>query len=233
MKADKNPMELVVKLLLNSLYGKFGQKFKDRENVIHKSQITPEMISADMRLSDISGTDYYSVKEEVAPSLFCIPIWAVYITAYARIKLYDYIAHSDPIYFDTDSIITKNEIPVSSELGEMKLESKLKKCVVVKPKFYFYVNDKDEFKSRIKGMPITFNSFDEAINFLNDPVSHVRAILKFKGALRRKKLPNEVIEFFKKVSLTDNKRIWAHGFDYRTSQDSKPKIVTEGSRSIL
>jgi len=133
-KADNNPLEFVTKITLNSLYGKFGQKFKDKDNWVHKDAISLKELSKQKTIE--RKGDYLRIVQDCKPSAFCIPIWATYITAKARLKLHNTLLVTNPIYCDTDSVITEKEIVTGDELGDLKLEMKIKRGVVVRPKFY-------------------------------------------------------------------------------------------------
>ncbi len=221
---EKNPMEQVVKLLMNSLYGKFGQKFIDRDEWQPFNHTLEELNK--LKFFERHG-DFIRIKKDFTePSAFCIPIWALYVTAYGRIKIYDAVKKSDAIYCDTDSIVTKSKLKTSDELGDLKLEMKIRHGIIVKPKFYAVVDsDRKEFV-KIKGLGkrLTFNEFNR---FLKSPKITYMKFMKFKESIRRGFIPNEIIDMIKKMDLEDNKRQWVGKFDPKVLNSSSPILVKE------
>ena len=96
------------KLMLNSLYGKFGQL--EGITSIHQDRGSGEVVEA-----VIGGK---SKQSNV--------IWSAYVTAHARLKLLVALRNCSKVYYtDTDSIFTPDVLPVSIELGALKLEDSL------------------------------------------------------------------------------------------------------------
>jgi len=224
-KSDKNPAELVVKILMNSLYGKFGQKFLDKENLIPNNLNAEELHK--LKSFEILGDfgEYLSIKENRVPTAFCIPIWAIYVTSYGRLKLYDLITKSDAAYCDTDSIITKKVMPTSDKLGDLKLEMKIKEGIIVKPKFYAVrTADKEYIKIKGLGTKIVWKDF---LNIFTDNRLTYKKFAKIKESLRHNYEPNEIRDVFKTLSVEDEKRKWAHKFDPLSLQDSTPISMDE------
>lgn len=239
-KKESNPMELVVKLLLNSLYGKFGQHFDNVE------VLTPfDSVSA-LELTEnhvIERLDNYLRMELNDPQIrnYSIPIWAVYITSYARLKLFEYLKKYNAYYCDTDSIITKDIIPDSTELGKMKLEMTINEGVIVRPKFYgLKSNNGDVIK--IKGLSRAIRmlrlfgvfdmldknkeiSYDMFLDFVEHPKVEFKKFAKFRESLRRGFIPNEEFIQQKYFTLEDNKRYWDRPFNALSLQDSKPVYI--------
>lgn len=136
-KKNNDPREVIVKLILNSLYGKFGQKdyCKRVENIKEIDHIT--------QFTDWEGI--YEIKNwnnhqgvyllEMKPSQICenafSPI-AAFVTSYGRVKLLEAIEATDAIYCDTDSIFTQKSfeeiskiLDIGDELGEWKQEGEM------------------------------------------------------------------------------------------------------------
>ena len=221
-------MEYVVKITMNSLYGKFGQRFLDRDNWVHESQL---------KIVDLTNADSFERKGDFvrinkaysAPSAFCIPIWASYVAAYGRIKLHRAIVVTNPIYCDTDSLITKETLVESNKLGELKLEMRIKEGIVVRPKFYALVSESDEEYVKIKGLGLRLTFFD-FMTLIKSPLNELgktKAVkyakfAKFKESLRRGFIPNEIIQVQKEFSLEDEKRTWSGMFKVEELQCSVP-----------
>jgi len=230
-KKINSPMQYVTKIFMNSLYGKFGQRFTNKENTIHESLVTKRDL--DNATNIIRNKDYFVLRQDTKPSSFCVPIWAVYIASYSRLKLFKVLKDNDPIYCDTDSIITKNTLKYSKKLGDLDLEIKIKEGVVVRPKFYALVDENTQYV-KIKGLSRRL-SYYEFIGLLSIPdfyenIPFTKSIeytkfCKFKEALRRDFIPNETIFTQKHFNLEDSKRIWDQVFEYKKFQISKPIIL--------
>lgn len=210
----ENNMQLVVKLLMNGLYGKFGQKFTNKDEWKIFDQTYEELLQYD---SFERIGDFIRIKKDMGiPSSFCFPIWALYTTAYARLKLHDYILRSDPIYVDTDSIVTKKSFPNSAQLGKLKLEYKIKSGIIVKPKFYCFNG-----KSKIKGIMKRFDE-SEFKSLLDNPYHLYQKFTKFKESQRRSLTPNQIIATKKFLTLNDDKRVWKGDYSYSDIEFSEP-----------
>lgn len=109
----------VVKILLNSLYGKFGQS-PLRRKVVPWSEDLPE------HATPVDGTPdssvWYVDEEVTAP--YIMPQIAAHVTALARLKLYDHMVAcgASLAYCDTDSIITSSTLDTTTALGGLKNE---------------------------------------------------------------------------------------------------------------
>lgn len=229
-KEEGNPMELVVKLLLNSLYGKFAQRFTDRDNWIHKDVVTFKDIESSDVIERVG--DFFRLKKDFdLPALFCIPEWSAYVTAYGRLELYDYIVKNKAIYCDTDSVMIKGDIVESSKIGGMKLELDIEKGWIVKPKFYCIRSKDGDDKVKIKGVAkrLTFGEFGNFIEYSpNEFTVTYNKFMKFKESVRRGFLPNEIVKIGKCLKLNDDKRIWTRNFNSGYLQDSRAVKIIEG-----
>jgi len=223
-KKEGNNMELVVKLLMNSLYGKFGQKFMGKDDW----QPIPETLEELNKYANFERIgDYIRIKKDYQPpSCFCFPIWAIYTTSYGRLKLYDTLSYTDPFYCDTDSIITQKRLPDSSELGKLKVELYIKDGIIVKPKFYC-LNGIEEDYVKAKGVGVKMSS-EMFKRFMTDPSITYKKFMRFKESTRRGFKVNEIVDMTKNMSLEDNKRIWQRPFDHKELQYSIPQFLTDG-----
>lgn len=109
----------VVKILLNSLYGKFGQSAL-RRKVLPFSEDLPK------GAVPVNGTPFspvWYVDEEVTAP-YIMPQIAAHVTSLARVKLYEHLLASgeDLAYCDTDSILTSRTLDTSTKLGDLKNE---------------------------------------------------------------------------------------------------------------
>ena len=210
--------ELVAKLLMNSLYGKFGQKFIGRDNMVPCSSLSFEQIQA-MPFIERLG-DYFRIKQNVRPAAFCMPIWAAYITSYARIALLGHLENTNALYCDTDSVVTFKKVATSSALGALKLECKIMDGVIVRPKFYAFETDAGErVKCKGFGAKMPLQVFYDVLK--GKPASYQKFI-KMRESLRRGLKLNSVVEIFKTFQLEDGKRKWAESFNADTLAWSEP-----------
>jgi hypothetical protein len=171
------------------------------------------------QISDKRG-QYVCISEKVKPAVFCIPIWASYVTAYGRIKLHKAIVKYSPVYVDTDSLMTKENINTSDALGDLKLEEEIKEGLLIRPKFYGYKSKTKEY-IKIKGLTLRLN-YEELQKLLINPTAKSVKFAKFKESLRRGFTPNEIIPTIKTFSLEDEKRIWKNKFNPAVLEDSEP-----------
>jgi hypothetical protein len=112
----------VCKILLNSLYGKFGMK-TDRKIVLRwdDPELPPEATPAS---PDPDCPIYFVEKTVDAP--YIMPQISARVTALARLRLLRAMLKAketgEVFYCDTDSVITDAELPTSTTLGALKDE---------------------------------------------------------------------------------------------------------------
>ncbi len=135
---SKNELEkFIIKLKLNSLYGKFGQRMKYQSEYF-------EQIPFDIMLELDKTEKYYELKlfnekrndcflilenEKYKNSFFSIPTFSSYITSEARIKLLQSLLDNEKngvVYCDTDSVFLEGEFigDIGKNLGQFKKENK-------------------------------------------------------------------------------------------------------------
>ena len=153
------PMNLIAKLLMNSLYGKFGMSLEKTQVEIYDTtdkadlELFNEMlISLEYTVSDYIKIDnFYVMVRKTAPELsnddqpyhgvdVNIAI-ASAITAGARMWMSILKNNSlfNLYYSDTDSIVVDKQLPsfmVGSDLGQYKLEHTVERAVFLAPKVY-------------------------------------------------------------------------------------------------
>lgn len=153
-----HPMYLISKLLLNSLYGRFGmhiETFLTKNAVVDNDELNDMMehnnILDILNLGDnINLITYIPINNDNdLDSLFnnmtkfniSIALSSA-ITAYARIHMSQFKDMNNDynlFYSDTDSISIDKPLPdnmISNELGKMKLEYIFDKAVYISPKVY-------------------------------------------------------------------------------------------------
>ena len=155
-RPDYDPgLALTAKLLLNSLYGKFGMKTEREKLVIlEPGQRVPDGSRA---ANPMDPDCLIWWIPETADAPYIIPQIAAHITALARLRLHDYLTLADETgtlaYCDTDSIITTAELPTSTELGALKDEGEgvLYSGEFLLPKLYCLKGDDESLKIGMKG----------------------------------------------------------------------------------
>ena len=171
-------MYLIAKLLMNSLYGRFGMDplapdhniidLEDLSGIQEKYDVT-ELVCFDS--SDKAMITYKDVSRlERDTSLLdadtnvSVPI-ASAVTAYARVEMSGYKLNLyDILYTDTDSLYVTQPLPDSyiseTELGKLKLEAVFKDAVFLAPKVYGGVLESGKEVCKVKGskMKVPFAS---------------------------------------------------------------------------
>jgi len=163
-KYDKtHPLNLIAKILLNSLYGRFGM---NEINIQYEiiSQKEYEKIDLENIVDSIKFDNFYLVglKSESIEDNSNISIGvASAITAYARIFMSQF--KNNPLiklyYTDTDSIYTDSDIDVNliddKILGKLKLENIAEEAVFLGPKSYCLKLKNGKTITKIKGLKNT------------------------------------------------------------------------------
>lgn len=128
--SNNTGLSTVCKLLLNSLYGKFGQREEGEKLVVFNDSQLHEYEQKNDVLSTETHNDYILITEVSEISHVFVSI-AAYVTAYARINLHKHMSMAQSQGFeiyavDTDSIHVDSNfyMPTGSELGEWDLEYK-------------------------------------------------------------------------------------------------------------
>jgi hypothetical protein len=155
---SKNELDsLIWKLFLNSLYGKFGQG-SELEIIFNDES---QFIKGKARHVNV--------------------IWSAYVTSYARLKLLGFLRGCHSLFYtDTDSVFTFDNLPVSSDLGALKLEG-VYKMVEFKGNKLYCLDD----KARAKGVPRKL-----AAEFFHTGKATYRRPIKFKEGRKRGIQPN-------------------------------------------
>ena len=145
-----DPMYLISKLLMNSLFGRFGMNFDLPNYKFIKEEDIKDFIQKDfIQVSDIITLDngynlieFLSTKDKSlddSNTIYNISISiASAITSYSRLEMAKWLADTNLNiwYMDTDSIITDSTLPSDNELGGLKLENQYKEAVFLAPKVY-------------------------------------------------------------------------------------------------
>lgn len=207
-------MKLILKLILNSLYGKFGMRYKFSE--VYYKEIPFELIDElksknlfyKLKMFSHERTDCYLIleNEQFKRSFFSIPSIASYITSEARTRLLKGLLNNQDkkiVYCDTDSIFLedweKPNLNISNKLGDWKLEDK--HIIEVRGlKNYTYLDEKGNEKDAIKGVS---KRSKEIERFKFETTKYV----KTKEAIRRNLEAGKQIRVVKTVTNKYDKRI--------------------------
>lgn len=185
-----DPMNLIAKLLMNSLYGKFGMKltstklemFNTKDEIDNNilSELIDKLgntIKDLVKLDDhvITIRDSYIYNDENSFHGIDVNIaLASAITAGARMWMSAF--KNNPLfniyYSDTDSIVVDSQLPefiVGKDLGQFKLEHTISKAVFLAPKVYGFITDEGKEIIKIKGLTnnalvkINFNDLESLL----------------------------------------------------------------------
>jgi len=187
---DKNdPRNFICKILLNSLYGKFGMSpilmsysiWEDSEyesladaeydDIQHIGDVT--VIGREGTKNLLSSYKYCQDKKINFPILQISTPIAIFTTAYARIHMGDLkIKYKNNLYYsDTDSLILDCELPeslVGKELGLSKLECRVKEGIFLAPKTYYLDVGLPKPIIKVKGLKntdhLTLDNFKSLLN---------------------------------------------------------------------
>lgn len=141
--------KLVLKLLLNSLYGKFGES-AHKTSMVCYPDVPPQGDNVDMLFPGV-----FLVETEVEVKHAHVP-FSAHITSVARKALYDYMSSGDKIYYcDTDGFACSNpNIPTGSSLGALKHEMSIRRGRFLRPKVY-ELESEDEHRVKAKGFTLS------------------------------------------------------------------------------
>ena len=221
-----HPLNYIGKLLLNSLYGKFGMIDQFPEIIIFDDTKSLKNFITNFSDDILGGIDlgnktlikYLSEDTKRSSMLYGnlethnvnVAI-ASAITAYARIHMTQFKNNPNFIlyYSDTDSAYLDRPLPdymvSNTELGKMKLEHVLDKAIFLSPKVYFLITESGEHIYKVKGLKhdVELNLKDFEILLFKD---YILQKLQTKW-IRNLELGNiSVIEQLYTLKTTKNKR---------------------------
>ncbi len=146
---------LIAKLMMNSLYGKFGQREKKVTLKTHGGEKNYDIFHS---LELFEKTNLIQVTNEYRSGHMLVHIAAA-ITSYARMHMAKlaYLPHGEECYYtDTDSVFTTKQYPTGPELGSLKLEYESVKGNFKNPKAYMLLKHDKIIASKIKGFSQNF-----------------------------------------------------------------------------
>lgn len=188
-KSDRPEMQVAAKGLMNSWYGKFGQRPEHDEMVFFPD--AGDLDDGVWRPDEDNENCWLG--ETRKDEVHILPQIAAHVTSIARSIHYPFL-HScrDLIYCDTDSIVTTDDLPKGDALGEMKLEHEgIQEFQAIAPKTYRMVLADGKLTEHAKG----FGGWAKEA-YEGGVVSHlhaggsvrVRGPMKLKSLIRSKDL---------------------------------------------
>ena len=184
-KNSEGSKKEIAKLLLNSLYGKFGQKRKMLSYSINNNTNVKTdnfmSISANMNITKSEKYNHYSkyLHSEIS----------ALITADARLELYKLIERAgidNVYYYDTDSIITSYPLNCSAELGQIKKVAELDEFICIGAKLYAY-KTKNDVHITAKGFNVADLKYTDFLSAYKGDISKIHtnkeSVRKFRSSL--------------------------------------------------
>lgn len=245
------PMNLIAKLLMNSLYGKFGMKDEmTRLEILDNT--TEDNKSYNSELLDMYGTDiidtveldnyiiiirkyielFYNEKDDIFHGNETNIAIASAITAGARVHMSYF--KNNPLfnlyYSDTDSAVVDSPLPdymVGPALGQLKLEHVITKAVFLAPKVYGLITSEGKEIIKIKGLSkdikLTFNDLEALL--IKDSSRVFKQEKWFKSITKGEINIQDIIYTLK---ITSNKR--KHIYVNEVFNGTKPYLYDEISK---
>lgn len=184
-------MNYIIKLLLNSLYGRFGLS-PNMTSVVPPAQaqgaLTESVDRGIIGVKELKSTNLYlfELNKNVDlstsipagsshPLQISLPL-AFFTTAYARIHMSKFKTdkYSNHLFYsDTDSVFLSRKLPkymVGTELGKMKLEYEINEAVFIAPKVYSLKLSSSDIITKVKGSNVT-PAFDELVKLISAPLA--------------------------------------------------------------
>lgn len=175
--AKDHPMNLIAKLLMNSLYGKFGMKAQksviemfDTNNDAQKQSVQDIIDSVGESITDYIQLDNhlvlirnnianytYDESKDLYHGLDVNIAIAAAVTAGGRLWMAQFKNNPNYnlYYSDTDSIIIDKPLPedkIGNNLGQVKLECTIEKAVFLAPKVYGLITKDGKEIIKVKGV---------------------------------------------------------------------------------
>lgn len=192
----------VYKLALNSLYGKFGESEVKTQLMFNPPEIDPKWGPGPM-----PGIYLY---DQIADIPHMHTPLAVYVTAIARRRLYDFMAEAGSAHYcDTDGFSTFAQFVDNKELGGLKLEKNIEKAWFIQPKMYGMVVG-GKFEAKAKGFSLGKlgeQQLREQFELLRSGGKiPVRRMARVSENIRRGDLSPREVTYLKGVSLNSIKK---------------------------
>ncbi len=157
---NDNVTQMVMKLIMNSCYGRMGIN-KERSMIVIDDG-TSSKLKLIAEIETNKGVIRLADKPERSKTLFSNPAIACFVTSYSRVHLHKQFVltgYEHIYYADTDSVFTSKPMITGKELGAMKLEYKCKSACFLLPKTYVNQGIVEE-DGKVKPLKLTMKGFD-------------------------------------------------------------------------
>lgn len=213
-----DPMNFITKILMNSLYGRFGMNNNfDNIEVIHKDYLADfenkyiDYISEKIELDDYIII-FYNPPNDIDTDYKTSVGIAAATTAYSRVHMTQFKNNPNInlYYTDTDSIYTDSDIDESfidnKTLGKLKLENICKRAIFLAAKLYFLETESGKNIIKVKGLKDTSSlNYNDFKNLLNKNFIVEKSHQKWIRNLSESKI--NIIAQVYSIKVTDNKRL--------------------------
>jgi hypothetical protein len=176
-----SPKYLIAKLLLNSLYGRFGMSPILKSHLLVDSELIPKLVEEKgieniFENADFGKKSLISINEDFSDDININVAIASSVTANARIHMSQFKNNPELTgilyYTDTDSAIIDKELPKSfidsKKLGKMKLEKVLTRFIALGPKIYGGITTEGLEFTKVKGLKVKL-SLNQLEYLLSEP----------------------------------------------------------------
>lgn len=211
-KQVNDARELPVKIMLNSLYGKFGQRDDaGLETLIKADNVLEDGTLYGYDMYIVNGTVYASKRKTFNfQANYVNTLWAAHITGYARLTLYEYMLQAGEtlLYCDTDSVFIQSDLDTSTALGGMKAENIGVSVEIFGPKLYRVLEHGTPIKLKAKGVPAKAKAdyLEHGITTFSAPVGIKQAMILKPKEDGTYYAPSEWREMSKRMLQTNPKR---------------------------
>lgn len=210
-------LAMFYKSVLNSLYGKFGQKLFNNMMLTDPDEIYNILNNDSIMLKSFQEVDdklliSYIEGGDDRVSIGRLVRFSSYIAALSRTKLAEVmrsVGHKHVYYCDTDSVFTDKEIDKkyldNNKLGYWKVEAEISEAIFLGKKFYTYKTIDGKRSKACKGVSASQIGDDEYRKLLNGEIESVSLEKKmFFRSFNGIKIEDKSRE----VKPIYNKRIW-------------------------
>ncbi len=195
----------VVKLILNSLYGRFGLNPEHSLYQLVDIGSVPDWAElGGYETHEINNRTYaYGPKPSTRPPDYVNVLFAAQITAAGRVKLLDELRRQgeSAVYCDTDSILTRGTIETGAGLGDWRLELGDVEADLLGPKEYALHNAVVGDQYIVKGVPE-----EVARAYFQEGAARFTRALGIREALREGRAPSSWVETYREHSTVLPKR---------------------------
>lgn len=205
LRASRDARAGLVKLLLNSLYGRWGLNPQGGLYTLRQLD-TPgpvDLAEGAETLVTPYGLYAYEPLRDLPQPAYVNVLFAAQIAAAARLKLLDELEYQNEslCYCDTDSIVTRGGLLVSDRLGGWRLESGAVDADLVGPKDYQLVYADGVCDTVVKGVPGVV-----ADDFFREGIARFTRALGIREAIREGRQPAEWVQTYKRRGVHLQKR---------------------------